>query len=175
MDVEAYAKGKIDVGHAKANAGLEMGLKNEKGEISPHLAMEAGLELALLKMEGSVGGKIMGAGIEAQLSFMAGLVAKANVKFDNWKLEIELDVALGIGAGVKLTLDFSDLKKKLFDMAKEKGGAIADTVCEKLCRWGFYSQHDMWYKIIQKDIDELFEEGVGLMKEEELNEVEQKK
>ena len=175
MDVEAYAKGRIDVGHAKANAGLEMGLRNEKGEISPHLAMEAGLELALLKMEGSVGGKIMGAGIEAQLSFMAGLVAKANVKFNDWKLEIELDVALGIGAGVKLTLDFSDLKKKLFDMAKEKGGAIADTVCEKLCRWGFYSQHDMWYKIIQKDIDELFEEGVGLMKEEELKEVEQKK
>ena len=87
-NVEAYAKGKVDVGHAKANAGLEMALKNEKGEFSPHLSMEAGLELALLKLEGSVGAKMMGVGVEAQLSFIAGLVAKGNVKFSNLILSI---------------------------------------------------------------------------------------
>jgi hypothetical protein len=170
-NVEAYAKGKVDVGHASANAKLEMGLKNEKGEISPHVSMEAGLELALLKLEGAVGTKVMGVGVEAQLSFIAGLVAKANVKFEGWKLEIELEAALGIGAGVKLSFDFSELKDKLIEMAKETGGKIADTVCEKLCRWGFYSQRDMWYDIIKGDIESLFEEGVGLMSQDELKTV----
>ena len=166
-DVETYAKGKVDIGHAKANAGLEMALKNEKGEFSPHLSMEAGLELALLKLEGSVGAKMMGVGVEAQLSFIAGLVAKGNVKFSGWQLEIELEAALGIGVGVKLKLDFSDLKDKLVDLAKETGGKIADVMCEKLCRWGFYSQREMWYDLMKNDIESLFKEGEGLMNQDE--------
>ena len=60
-------------------------------------------------------------------------------------------------------------------MAKDKGGAIANTVCEKLCRWGFYSQHDMWYKIIQNDIDKMFKEGEGLMSADELKDIAQQK
>lgn len=167
-NVEAYAKGKVEVGHAKANAKLAMGLKSEEGKISPHLSMEAGLELALLKLEGSVGAKVLGVGVEAQLAFIAGLVAKGNVKFDNWKLEIDLQVALGIGAGIKLTFDFGELKDKIVNMAKETGAKVVDVLCEKLCRWGFYDQREMWYNIIQKEIMETFKEGEGLMSSDQL-------
>ena len=66
-----------------------------------------------------------------------------------------------------MSLDFSDLKQKLVDLAKETGGKIADTMCEKLCRWGFYSQREMWYDLMKNDIESLFKEGEGLMNQDE--------
>lgn len=167
MDAEVHANGQLQVGSASANGKLEMGLKSENGKFSPHVALEAGIEMALLKLEGQVGAKVMGVGIDAQLSFIAGLAAKANVTFKSWKLEIQLEASLGVGAGLKITLDFSELQEKITDLAKKLGGKASEIVLEKLCRWGFYGQRDMWYDLMLKDIDEKIQADIGLMDRKE--------
>lgn len=154
LETGAHVKGKIEIGKVAADATLQAGLRSDDGKFSPHVNLEAGIELALLKLQGSVGVKVLGVGVDAELSFIAGLVGKANVSFKNWKLEVDLQAAIGIGFGVKLSFDFADLKEKLVDKAKETATNVYNYVKESLVRSGITYDPEIMTNIIMKDFSD---------------------
>ena len=154
LDAGAHVKGKIEIGKVAADANLQAGLRSDDGKFSPHVNLEAGIEMALLKLQGSVGVKMMGVGVDAELSFIAGLVGKANVSFKNWKLEIDLQAAIGVGFGVKLSFDFSELKETIVEKAKQAAESVYNYVKESLVRSGITYDPEIMTNIIMKDFSD---------------------
>ena len=136
MEASAFAKGKLEVGKASANANLKATILNEKGELDPHVQLALGAELALVNLEANVGGQILGVGLEAEIGLMVGLAARFNVEIANGVFKLDMKAALGLGFSCELQFDFSGLLDKIKDVAKSKSVKAKDLVVDTLINLG---------------------------------------
>ncbi len=136
MEASAFAKGKLEVGKASANANLKATILNKKGELDPHVQLALGAELALVNLEANVGGQILGVGLEAEIGLMVGLAARFNVEIANGIFKLDMKAALGLGFSCELQFDFSGLLDKIKDVAKSKSVKAKDLVVDTLINLG---------------------------------------
>lgn len=155
MDAEAKLEGKLEIGRAAADINATAMLRDQDGNFNPQLDFEAGAELALLKLEAAAGVKVYGIGIDAKLSFMLGLAAKAKGSMKNWKLSIELEGAIGIGFSAALTIDFGGLKDALAEHAKKAKCSVKDFVTRRMFMWGINMNSEAMQKLLLEDIEKL--------------------
>lgn len=154
-ETEAKLEGKVSVGSASANLNAVALIRDKEGNFSPQAEFELGAELALLKLEAAAALKVHGIGVDAQLSFMLGLAAKAKGSIKNWKLSLGIDVAVGIGFSASIELDFSGLKDKLVEYAKASGTKVKDFVTRRMFAWGINMNSEAMQKLLLEDIDKL--------------------
>lgn len=155
VDAEAKVEGKVSVGAASADLNAVALLRDKEGNFNPDVEFELGAELALLKLEAAAALKVYGIGIDAQLSFMLGLAAKAKGSFKNWKLSLGLEFAVGIGISASLELDFGGLKDKLVEYAKTSGIRVKDFVTRRMFMWGINMNSEAAQKLFLEDIEKL--------------------
>ncbi len=155
MKAGAHAKANVDVCKAEAKGCAKFLLVDSEGKMNPSLHVDLAAELALLKMEVNAGVEGLGVGVDANLSFMLGLAARFNVGIKDWKVTLDMAAALGFGAGIKIELDFSELKDMVVEKAMQLGVKAEHFVAGKMASWGIARNSAMVQKFFEEEISKL--------------------
>ena len=143
-DYNAHIRARGDVLSAEAKASAAMGAlgKNDKGKEIYGVRAKAGAEACVAKGEVSGGVTILGVKVYAKVQGKAiAAGASASAELTNEGASAEVGAALGLGAGVKLSVDWSgaDWIEDAGDSigkAADKAGKAIGKFSESVAEWG---------------------------------------
>lgn len=174
MEASAHAQGKIEVGKASANVNLKAVLLDDKGKFNPALQLALGAELALVNLEGSIGGQILGVGLEAELGLMVGLAARFNLEINGGVVKFDMAAALGVGFTCQLQFDFGGLLDKIKEVAKTKSVKAKDLVLDTLISLGVGINSDFVRNHLLEKVNAIDFDIMQFEREEEQQQEQQK-
>jgi hypothetical protein len=119
-DTQVYGKVGVTVGKADAQADVSVGVVDKNGNFNPSMYAGASAEILGGELSGTVGVKAVGVDVGLKGSVNYGLGAHANVGLHDGKLSVDIGATLGVGASVKVDIDFSEA----IDAVSEKAGDI---------------------------------------------------